>query len=674
MATKQKRRVKKKKINKFPRFMKSKLVLFFAVILACLCALIGRIMYINYNDGAEYKKKVLAKQNYDSKDLPCKRGDILDAKGTPLATSTAIYNVILDCTVLCAKEKYIEPTVSALMKCFPTLQESEIRGYIAEPTKRPYIVLMKGLAYDEIQDFVNLQDAVNEKNEKLNPDIKGVWFEKEYKRSYPYNSLAADVIGFTSGGTMGLAGLELYYDDELSGVNGREYGYLNSDSDFEKTVISPQDGNSICISIDENIQSIVETKISEFAEAYRDNERKGEAGAQNIALVIQNPNTGEILAMASYPTFDLMAPRDMTAFFTEEEIAALSEDEVNEFLNNLWQNYCVSHTYEPGSVQKPFTVAAGIETGTVSKDLTFKCDGYEMFGGSKVTCVNKKGHGAETVKGALMDSCNDSLMQMSYLIGKEKFLEYQSVFGFGQRTSIDLPGEPYTAGLLYTEETMKPIDLATNSFGQNYNCTMVQMISAYSSLVNGGTYYQPHLLNKIVDANGNTVSTVQPIAVKKTISKSTSDLLRSYMYDTVSSGTGKYAKVDGYSMGGKTGTAQKLPRDAGNYLVSFMGYVPNENPQLVIYCIVDTPNASSDNQAHSYYAQDIIREVLKEVLPYMNIFPDEELTGVNSKRTIRGVKSETQESEESESQEPETVDTPDEVPQEEQDNDNNTGN
>lgn len=631
---------RKKKVTnkKFPKYMKSKLVVFFGILLACLCALIARLMYIEYHNGEEYKKQVLSKQDYDSQIIPYQRGDIIDANGTVLATSIAVYNVILDCTVMTAEQDNIEPTLKALLDCFPDLVESELRAYATESTKRPYIKLLRGLSYDDIQDFISLQNAVNEKGDRINPNIKGVWFETEYKRTYPYGSLACDVIGFTSAGDVGTTGLENYYDDELNGVNGRIYGYLNSDSDYEKTVIAAKNGNSIMISIDENVQSIVEAKILEFNEAYKNNYRENEDGAENIAVIIQNPNTGEIIAMANYPNFDLSNPRDLTPYYTQDEILAMSDEEMYDALNGIWQNFCVTNTYEPGSVQKPFTVASGLETGKIRDDMTFLCNGYELFGGGKVkvTCVKKEGHGMETVAGSLSDSCNDALMQMSYLIGKDIFLDYQAIFGFGQKTGIDLPGEAYTASLMYTKDNIKPVDLATNSFGQNYNCTMIQMSTAFSSLVNGGKYYQPHLLKKIVDSNGNVVSTMEPVLLKETVSKSTSDLIRKYLYDTVSSGTGKNAKVDGYSMGGKTGTAQKQPRDAGNYLVSFMGFVPYENPQLVIYCIVDTPNTDSKSQAHSTYAQNIVREILKEALPYLNIFPDEELTGANKNRNIKG--------------------------------------
>ena len=627
-------RKKRRPVKKLNRTMRAKLIVLFAAFVLLLCGLIGVLTYIESTSGDKYEKKVLSMQSYDSKTIPYQRGDIIDSSGTVLATSEAVYNVILDCSQMTYKEDYVEPTLQALLQCFPELKEEDLRTYAKDKKDSKYIVLAKKLPYDEIQKFVELQDKADEKGNKVNPNIKGVWFEKEYQRTYPYKSLAASVIGFTSSGNVGTTGLENYYDDTLNGINGREYGYLNSDSNFEKTVIPAQDGNNLVISIDSNIQSIVEQKIQEFNDAYRDNYYEGD-GSVDTAVIIQNPQNGEILAMADYPEFDLNNPRDLSSLYSKKELKKMSDDDTMDILNNLWQNYCVTATYEPGSVQKPFTVASGLETGTLNDKMTFVCDGGETFNGQKVSCVNRNGHGTETARKALMDSCNDALMQMSYEIGKTNFLEYQSIFGFGQKTGIDLPGEANTSSLIYTEDTMKPVDLATNAFGQNFNCTMIQMVSAFSSLVNGGTYYQPHLVTKITDASGNTVSTIEPKAVKQTVSESTSDQIRDYLYDVVSKGTAGTAKVDGYSMGGKTGTAQKIPRKDRKYLVSFMGFAPVENPQLVIYCVVNEPNVG--DQAHSYFAQNIVREILEEVLPYMNIYPDEELTGKNKDLDVTGV-------------------------------------
>lgn len=631
----------KKPRPKLSRGMRKKLLVLFTVLVVLLCALVGRLMYINYTSGEKYEKKVLSSQSYDSVTIPYQRGDIVDRNGTVMATSVAVYNVILDCSVMTSTskvdgqtvQKYIEPTIDALIECFPELNKGELYQYVEERSDSKYIILLKKLPYDKIQPFVQLQESVDENGKKVNPNIKGVWFEKEYLRSYPFNSLASSVIGFTASGNVGTIGLENYYNDTLNGINGRQYGYLNSESDFEKTVIAPQDGNTLVMTIDTNIQSIVEKKIAEFNAAYTNNYIDGD-GSLNTALIIMNPNTGAILAMADYPTFDLNNPRDLSGFFKEEELELMSSEEQMEKLNALWQNFCVTSTYEPGSVQKPFTIACGLETGALNTEVSYVCDGFEKISGQTIKCVNRQGHGIETLETSLMDSCNDALMQMSYSIGVDNFVEYQSIFGFGQRTGVDLPGEANTASLIFNAGNMKTIDLATNSFGQNYNATMIQIASAFSSLVNGGTYYRPYLVSKVMDANGNTISITEPTVLKQTVSEATSDLLRSYMYNTVTSGTATQAKVDGYSQGGKTGTAEKLPRKDKNYLVSYIGFAPYENPELVIYCVVDQPN--SPDQAHSYYAQNIVREVLEEVLPYLNIYPDEELTGKNADLDVTG--------------------------------------
>ena len=631
MAARKKRRM----VQKLNRKMKKKLLLLFGIITCAFVGLVFRLMYIEYTSGDTYTKKVLSLQSYDSVKLPFQRGNIVDKNGTILATSVAVYNVILDCSVMTSKDEYVEPTINALTQCFSDLDRNKLEDYAQNSKDNKYIVLKEKLSYDDIQPFVEMQDAVDDSGNKVNPNIKGVWFETEYQRKYPLSTLASATVGFVSDGNVGTVGLEKYYDSTLNGVDGREYGYLNSDNAIEKTVIPAENGKNLYCSIDANVQTIVENKIKEFADTYKNNARTGD-GAEEIAVVMMNPNTGEIIAMADYPTFDSNDPRNLSSF---DQTGDMSDDGKMDLLNKLWQNYCVTATYEPGSVQKPFTVAAGLETGTLTTDMTFFCDGYEMFGNEKVRCVNRDGHGLETIEAALMDSCNDALMQMSYKIGAENFLDYQAVFGFGQKTGIDLPGEANTASLMYTLDNIKPVDLATNSFGQNYNCTMIQMVSAFSSLINGGNYYKPHVVTKITDDSGNTVENIEPTLLKKTVSQNTSDTLRNYLYNVVTNGTAKTAKVDGYSMGGKTGTAQMYDdethlRKKGAYLVSFMGFVPYDDPQLVIYTVINQPNV--EDEAHSSYAQNITREILKEVLPYMNVYPDEEQTGINADLDITG--------------------------------------
>lgn len=596
--------------------MQKKLLIVFSLISVALIGLIGRLMYIEYTSGAKYEKIVLSQQEYDSSTIPYRRGDIVDTKGTILATSTDVYNVILDCKVLNNDEKKIEPTITALVQCFPDLNADELRQLIQNEPNKQYNVLEKRLPYDQIQGFVTLQE-----DKKNNPDIDGVWFEKEYIRKYPYGSIGSSVIGFTTSGNVGMAGIENSYNSTLNGINGREYGYLNSDNNFEKTIKAAEDGNVVVSTIDLNIQSIVEEKVAQFQIDNANVAREG-AGSKHTAVVVMNPQNGEVLAMAQYPNYDSSNPRDLSAYYTQEQIDAMSDDEKLDALNGLWQNYCLTETYEPGSTAKPFTVAAGLETGTLSGDETYLCDGSELVSGSTIHCVNRNGHGLEGIREALMNSCNDALMQMSYAIGVDNFVEYQKIFGFGQKTNIDLPGEARTDSLIYTRDSMTAVDLATNSFGQNFNTTMIQMSGAFCSLINGGYYYQPHVVKKITDEDGNTIQTMDNTLIKQTVSEATSEKIKGYLYSTVSEGgTGKYAKVNGYSMGGKTGTAQKIPRGQGNYLVSFIGYAPQEKPQLMVYVIVDEPNA--EDEAHSSYAQGIAQEIFAETLLYLNIYPDE---------------------------------------------------
>lgn len=617
-----------KKIAKFSKKMQKKLVVLFVIIALLLLGLIVRLMYIEHTSGKKYEKKVLSQQKYDSTVIPYQRGNITDCKGTILATSVDVYNVILDCKVLNSDSADIDPTIEALITCFPQLNETDLRNLITDKPKSQYNVLAKKLSYEEIRAFEDMQAAEKEASDKKSGDaekkgkINGVWFEKEYQREYPYGSLASAVVGFTTSGNLGMNGVENSYNSVLNGTNGREYGYLNSDSNFEKTVIDAQNGNDVTLTIDANIQKIVEDKIAAFEEEYRDAAREG-AGSKHVGVIVMNPQNAEVLAMANYPNYDSSNPRDLSAYYTQEEIDAMDDDAELDALNQLWSNFCITYTYEPGSTVKPFTVACGLDTGTLDPNRTFICDGYETISGHDIHCVNTNGHGLETVEDALKNSCNDALMQMSYDIGPENFSKYQQIFGFGTKTNIDLPGEARTDSLIYTEDQLSTINLATNSFGQNFNVTMIQVASAFCSIINGGNYYQPHVVKKITDENGNVIQEDNGTLLKKTVSSSTSELLKQYLYATVSDGTGKYAKVPGYSMGGKTGTAQKLPRGQGNYLVSFIGFAPVDNPQLLVYVVVDEPNA--EEEFHSTFAQEIAKGIFEETLPYLNIYPDEDI-------------------------------------------------
>ena len=610
MAVKRRRRRTKYQFlkRKFPTRMQRKLVMLFMAVILAFVILMGRIAYINLTRGSSYTRVVLDQQNYDSRVIAFKRGDIVDRNGTKIATSERVYNVILDVHVMTDKEEYIEPTKAVLEECFG-IDGAVIDALIEENPDSRYEILKKGVDYDTAQQF----EAIEEDDEKY-PNVKGIWLEDDYTRTYPYGSLASDVIGFTYDGNQGANGIENAYNSILNGTDGREYGYFDSESAVERTVKPAKNGNTVVTTIDVTLQSIVEKCILEYNQGLADEDSPG---SKNTAVIIMNPNTGEILAEASYPNYDLNNPRDLSILYSDEEWNGMTEEQQLDAMNNLWRNFCVSDAYEPGSTMKPFTVAAGLETGKLKGDETYYCGGYKNVSGTPVGCANRNGHGTETMQDAMAYSCNVALMDMALTIGAEDFCRYQHIFGFGEYTGIDLPGEASTAALLYSAEDMMDVDLATNSFGQNFNLTMTQMISAFCSLVNGGYYYEPHVVKQIQDENGNVIETKDPVLLRKTVSAETSDQLKQYMKAVVDYGTATNVAIDGYEMGAKTGTAEKLPRGNGKYLLSYIGFAPLENPEVVVYVVVDEPN--TDNQSNSVYVQGLAKNVLEEAFPYLGI-------------------------------------------------------
>lgn len=596
--------------RKFSKTMQRKLVMLFAAIVLAFVFLVGRITYINAASGDKYTKLVLDQQQYGSRTIPFKRGDIVDRNGTKIATSERIYNVILDMKVMLSKEEYIEPTIQVLEDCFG-IAEEDVRTLVDKNPTGRYNILKKGVDYATAQKF----NKIESDSEKY-PNVKGIWLEEDYVRKYPYNTLASDVIGFTVDGNVGSNGIEASYNSILNGTDGREYGYQDESTSFEQTVKEPENGQTVMSTIDLQVQSIVEKHILEFNEEHKNQAREGE-GSLDTAVIVMNPQNGEILAEASYPNYDLNNPRDLTKYYTEEQIEAMSDEEKLDALNSLWNNFCVSDTYEPGSTFKPFVISAGLETGVLTGEESYICGGVLHVGDHDIHCSNRDGHGTQTLKRALENSCNVALMQIGESMGAEEFTRYQELFGFGEMTGIDLPGEASTEGLLYEAENMDAASLATNAFGQNFNVTMTQLVASFCSLVNGGNYYEPHVVKQIQDENGNVTETKDPVLVRKTISKETSDIIKDYMYGVVEEGTGKSAAVEGYAIGGKTGTAEKLPRRNGKYLVSFIGYAPQENPQVVVYVVVNEPNAQG--QANSGFATELASKIMGEIFPYLGI-------------------------------------------------------
>lgn len=629
MSTKKKKRTRP--VPKINMVMRKKLVILFGVVLLALAVLMIRITFINASSGRKYKKQVLsqAQQSYESRVLPAKRGDIYDKNGNLLTTSNKVYNVILDCKAVntntgTAQEPeyaYVEPTIRALTEVLG-LDEDDIRKRLtSESTKNSqYQILKKELTMDEKKAFdayVEVPEDANLSKEEIQEknNVKGVWFEEDYLRIYPFNEVACDTIGFTFARDVADWGLEGYYNSTLTGVDGRQYGYFNNNSDVEQTIIAPTNGRSIETTLDIGAQQIVEKWVNAFQEAM---------GGANVGVIVEDPNTGGIIAMDGGDRYDLNEPRDMSRVYSQEEIKAMNDAETVDALNAMWRNYCTTDAYEPGSTVKPVVMAGALEKGKIDSADTFTCDGSQWFAETQIKCaVYPSAHGTQTLSEVIANSCNDGMMQIAARMGAEQFIKSQSLFNFGTRTGIDLPNEG--TGIIHTTDSMGETELACSAFGQGFTCTMIQEINAICSVINGGYYYQPHLVTKIKDENGGVIKSFSPNLLKQTISANISEDIRSYMKASVDGGTSRRSKVQGYSMGGKTGTAEKLPRGNGKYLVSFVGFAPVDTPQVVIYVVVDEPN--TEDQANSSYPQYIAQAILNELLPYLNIAPDETSDG-----------------------------------------------
>lgn len=634
----------------FQSYMQEKLAITVIVITLALFALIY-VLYDLVNENQDsYNQTVLSQQEYDSRTIPYRRGDIVDRNGTYLATTEKVYNLIIDPKqIMSDEEDYLEASVTALSTVFG-YDAAEMRKLITENAKTAYVRYARRLSYDEKEAFEKYQKETNKANAEKDSKarVKGVWFEEEYKRFYPYDSLAGSVIGFaTSDGAGGNGGIEQSYNDALVGTNGREYGYLNDESNLERVIKPAVNGNTVVSTIDVNIQNAVEKRIQQWM---------NETGAEHVGVVVMDPNNGEVLAMADEQMFNLNDPRNIDGKFTDEEIyqfglkeaadtykrehrktdgAVITPEEVPQHFsaeeirsygtqvawNKIWRNYCISDTYEPGSPSKIFTVAGALEEGLVSPNSTFYCDGYQEVGGHTIKCTayRKGGHLNVNLAESLMVSCNDAMMQIAAISGGERFGRYQDIFGFGAKTGIDLPGEADAANLVYRGEDLRSSNLATNSFGQNYNCTMIQMAAAYCSVINGGSYYEPHVVKQILNEQGAVVKKMNPKLVRETVSESTSNFIKEALLRTVNEGTGKAAAVAGYDIAGKTGTAEKIPRSAKNYLVSFCGFAPAYDPQVLVYVTIDTPHV--EDQPHSSYASAVFAQIMGDILPYLNVFP-----------------------------------------------------
>lgn len=606
------RRRRRGKPKRFSRKMCITVFLVFCVCLFTFGVLLFKIYRINSKDGDRYRKEALSQQSYTNTVLNYQRGDVKDRNNTTLAVSVRKYDLVLEPRTLGKDEKKKQATVDAIAKTFG-VASSVVEEVIQKKPNSMYehIDGLKELPAKRVDKF---------KKQIKKERLEGVWFEEVYKRNYPLKTVGASIIGFMNSNNQGTYGVEEQYNSVLNGTTGREYGYFDSNMNLQRTIKEAKDGNSVVLTIDANVQKIIEDEIADF--------QKNGTGAKTIAMMVMNPKNGEILAMASNSTFDLNDPQNLASMYSEQKIAAMTDKEKNENLLSMWSNFCVGSAYEPGSTFKPFTIAAALDENIISGKSTFQCNGVKKVADREIHCSNRNGHGMLDLRHALMESCNAALMDIGLGLGRNKFSKYNKLYGFGQRTGVDLPGE--TSGLIHTKEELNPVELATSSFGQTQTVTMVQMLSGFSSLINGGNYYQPHLVKEIQNSNGDVVKTIDPVVVKRTTSEDTSSKLRSYLKSTVEEGTAAPAQVKGYSIGGKTGTAEKRPVSAKKYLVSFIGCEPAEDPEVAYYVIIDEPHVK--DQAHSTYATEFSSKVMKRVLPFLGQYASSSQTKQDAKQ------------------------------------------
>jgi stage V sporulation protein D (sporulation-specific penicillin-binding protein) len=646
--------MKKRQKGSSPQKVERRLALIVFLIFVGFAVLLGRLLYWNLSSGHEFEKTVLNQQNRSSSEINYERGKIYDANGKVLATNERQYSLILEPKNLLVKvensdgeevyQESTQKTLEAIEKYLGYSQE-DVLAKMEENPDSLYLVYAKELSYDDISDMKKFMEMASKKKANAKSDeekeeiawaeqIYGIYFLESYKRIYPNDSVACHLLGFSNSANEGQWGIEKYYNEELNGVNGRKFSYMDEDMNTETTVKDAIDGNSLVTTINLDIQKAIEKRRQAFDD---------ETGSEMTTITVMDPNSGEILGMTTSYDYDLNNPSDETVLqklYSTEEISTfkanqeivdeggtLERTDSSEILtttdafSTVWKNSVLTDTFEPGSTYKPFTVASALEENVYDGTEGFSCTGSLTVGSTKIACSHT--HGDIEFKDSIAKSCNVALMTIGLREGKEIFTEYQKIFGFGQKTGIDLPGEANTSNLLYSADDMTNVDLATNTFGQNFNVTGIQLISAFCSLINGGYYYQPHVVKQIIDADGNVKQNIDKTLVRTTVSKDTSDKLREMLQETVLSGTGTKAAIKGYTIGGKTGTAEKISevtvngktrrvRNKTDYLVSFIAFTPVENPQYVIYVTIDQPHV--DYQANAGLAVELERKCMKDII------------------------------------------------------------
>ena len=576
---------------------------------AAFALMFGRVLYMKVVHGAEYEAAAKNQQinRYDIT-IPPNRGSILDRNNQVLAISTTVYNVALDSLQLAeVAEQYPEEqekTLTTLCEYFPELDYNTLKQYVTVNPETGELYMNNHWKYL----VKGIERSVKEELEAMN--LKGVYFEKSSQRSYPLNSSACHLIGFTRGDAQW--GLEGYYNSYMEGTPGRSFILYNGADSVVHQDYDAKDGDTIITTIDYNIQKIAEEVVAETA---------AEWPAKNVAAMVMDPYTGEIYAMAESHSFDLNNPNEIPEWETDtkytENWDQLSSEEQLEYLNTMWKNFCVSDTYEPGSIFKPMLVAAALEEGVITPNSTFQCNGYTDIGGYRIKCHLVSGHGNINVEQIMAQSCNMGVIQIANLLGADKFYEYQREFGFGDYTGIDLPGE--AAGQLHSKESIGPTELATMSFGQTFICTSIQVIAAFSSLINGGNLVKPHVVSQIVDADGNVVLENDTEVVRRVISEKTSAYMRTALKATVENGLAKKLEIDGYSIGCKTCTAQQGSRETNDlWTLSNMSYFPAENPKYIVFTVINQP---SDYVEGVQTPTPMTKKLIEGIIKYDNLEP-----------------------------------------------------
>lgn len=572
-------------MRKNKTYNKKKVVIIFFCCAFMLFGLVGRLVYLMVFRSDYYSEKA-DELHERERDIKAARGKILDANGVVLAANKTV------CTISVIHSQIEEPedVINMLVKELGISEEAARKRV----EKRSSIERVKTNVDKEVGDKIRAYG------------YSGVKVDEDFKRYYPYGTLASHVLGFTGSDNQGIIGLEVKYDDVLEGINGKILTTTDARG-IELDVIGesrvePVAGYNLRISLDRNIQLYCEQAARKVME---------EKQADSVSILLMNPQNGEIYACVNVPEFDLNDPFTLNY---EVDTSGLSEKEIQDLCNKMWRNACINDTYEPGSTFKVFTMSAGLEEGVVSPTDTFSCGGYRVVEDRRIHCHKRTGHGAETFVQGAQNSCNPVFIDVGLRLGVDNFYKYFKKFGLMEKTGIDLPGEAGT--IMHKKENVGPVELATMSFGQSFQITPIQLAATVSSLVNGGTRITPHFGVDVVDDDGVLIETLKYKTKEGILSKETSKLVDEILESVVSEGSGKNAYIEGYKIGGKTATSQTLPRSANRYISSFLGFAPTDNPQVLGVCIINNPQGV-------YYggtiAAPVMRGIFENVFPYMGI-------------------------------------------------------